>query len=399
MISLLYTGDTYTTCLLSTPFQPPYSVSRTSRAPSSIRSARDVPDLLSICARPGGVGPGLDGIAALASPSGGRVLILRVELLAAGQPPTLFFSEGDVLAVMPDMEVWRRMRVGGSLKRSAQEVDEQLLIQLTKARCIRHPTAVEIAAEISHHDRIDKKANASGAGPRGGPTVEGISYRPHGHGIARCVSSGYRLAAMLYIIQSDERPNGYVTLSESTQWTPWLARTIPGELDKEVRRRLISNLKHLLVGLEMKAALIAPHHDTGPGKRPVLFEPYYQNLILEFCVAAFSVVEGLGSAHWLAGEGVDGADGPTIRRNQWKPALLAIYDPDGRSGLDGDVERTLTVRDRLHQDKLGARDDIDWHAFSYDAAFAPAASAIRTLLRREAESVPATSNLHRDILT
>jgi len=63
----------------------------------------------------------------------------------------------------------------------------------------------------------------------------------------------------------------------------------------------------------------------------------------------------------------------------------------GKHGLAASIERTLSVRDKLHQDKIGARADIDWHAFSYDAAFVPASHAIRTLLRREASAVPATS--------
>lgn len=199
---------------------------------------------------------------------------------------------------------------------------------------------------------------------------------------------------MLFITRQDVRPGGYVTLSESAAWTRWLHRNVPERIDRTVTRRLVSNLKHLMVGLELKAALIGQHHHRAADGRPVLFEPYFQNLILEFCVASFSVFEGLGSAHWLDHNGKDGSDGPVIRRNQWLPALSAVYDPEGGHGLAANVENTLGVRDRLHQDKLGARDDIDWHAFSYDAAFAPAAAAIRTLLLREAESVPPASNLH-----
>lgn len=198
---------------------------------------------------------------------------------------------------------------------------------------------------------------------------------------------------MFYIAKLEVRPTGYDVITETPQWTIWLGRNVPTILHQEVRRRLISNLKHLLVGLELKAALIEAHHNPGPGGRPVLFEPYFQNLILEFCIASFSLLEGLGSAHWLYQQGRDGADGPTIRRNQWLPALCTIYDQTGEHGLMTNVEQTLAVRDRLHQDKLGARDDIDWHAFSYEAAFAPASSSLRTLLRRDAEVVPETTNL------
>ncbi|HEX4694457.1 hypothetical protein [Sphingomonas sp.] len=199
---------------------------------------------------------------------------------------------------------------------------------------------------------------------------------------------------MLFITRQEVRPDGYVNLSDSNSWTRWLYRVVPERIHRTVRDRLVSNLKHLIVGLELKAALIGQHHHRAKGERPVLFEPYFQNLILEFCVASFSVFEGLGSAQWLDQQGQDGADGPKIQRNQWLPALAAVYDETGEHGLAANVENTLAVRDRLHQDKLGARDDIDWHAFSYDAAFAPASAAIRTLLRREADSVPAASNLH-----
>lgn len=198
---------------------------------------------------------------------------------------------------------------------------------------------------------------------------------------------------MYFIVDTDERPGGYNVITETPQWVRWLGRNVPTSPDKDVRNRLISNLKHLIVGLELKAALIEAHRSQGPGNRPVLFESYFQNIILEFCVASFSVLEGLGSAHWLEREGRDGADGPAIRRNQWLPALCAVYDETGDHRLLANVGNTLAVRDRLHQDKIGARDRIDWHAFSYDAAFAPASAAIRTLLLREAEVVPETTNL------
>ena len=199
---------------------------------------------------------------------------------------------------------------------------------------------------------------------------------------------------MLFILQSDDRPVGYAVLSISHQWVGWLNRNIPEGLAPEVRHRLNSNLKHLIVGLEMKAALINPHHHRGPQDPSVLFEPYFQNLILEFCVAAFSVFEGVGSAHWLHRNGEDGGNAPRIHRNQWLPALCAVYDETGEYGLDDAVQRTMDVRDKLHQDQLGARENIDWHALTYDAAFMPASHAIRTLFRREADAVPETSNLH-----
>ncbi|WP_201723675.1 hypothetical protein [Bradyrhizobium neotropicale] len=44
--------------------------------------------------------------------------------------------------------------------------------------------------------------------------------------------------------------------------------------------RLISNLKYVLVGLEMKAALFVPHAKRGK----LLFESYVHILNFEFCV-------------------------------------------------------------------------------------------------------------------
>jgi hypothetical protein len=196
---------------------------------------------------------------------------------------------------------------------------------------------------------------------------------------------------MFYI--TEDRPDGYVVVSESREWVQWLAHNIPIGVDRNVRIRLNSNLRHLLVGLELKAALVGGHRDRRLGGRNVLFEPYYQNLILEFSVAAFSVVEGLGAAHWLDQHGADGRDAPRVRRDQWKPALCAIYDPNGDYGLDATIDRILDIRDRLHQDRLGARGDIDWHAMSYERAFTPAARAIRTLLLRHPNLVPQTTNL------
>jgi hypothetical protein len=198
---------------------------------------------------------------------------------------------------------------------------------------------------------------------------------------------------MYFITQPEARPGGFVFLSSSAEWVGWLARIIPQALHVTVRSRLISNLKHLLVGLELKKALIEPHHNRGPGDHEVLFEPYFQNFILEFCVAAFSVLEGLGSAQWLAQNDQDGANGPNILRNQWLPALAAVFDEHGEHGLEADINSTLAVRDKLHQDRLGARENIDWHAFSYENAFTPARRAIGTLLLREAEFVPAQTNL------
>lgn len=199
---------------------------------------------------------------------------------------------------------------------------------------------------------------------------------------------------MFYVVEGlDGRVGGYVNLSNSTDWRVWLAQNIPTDLDRDVRTLLNSNLKHLLVGLEFKAALIGGHRHRQPGERGVLFEPYFQNLILEFCVGASSVVEGLGAAQWLQQQGADGGRGRRIHRDRWKPALCAVYDPAGQHGLNDAIDVILGVRDRQHQDRLGARGEIDWHAMTYERAFQPAALVMRTLLLRRPELVPPTTNL------
>ncbi|WCP14078.1 hypothetical protein sphantq_02520 [Sphingobium sp. AntQ-1] len=194
---------------------------------------------------------------------------------------------------------------------------------------------------------------------------------------------------MFFITASDDRPDGWVNLSDANHWPVWLGQNIPPDLHADVRARLGSNLKHILVGLELKKALIQPHAQGGG----VLFEPYFQTLIFEFCVGVFSVLEGLGSAHWLSQQHRDGAGHGKINRNAWRPALCAVYDPAGDHGLDAAVSQTADVRDKLHQDQIGARTAIDWHAMGYEAAFIPADLAIRTLLLRHSDVTPGTTNL------
>lgn len=69
------------------------------------------------------------------------------------------------------------------------------------------------------------------------------------------------------------------------------------------------------------------------------------------------------------------------------------FDPETKLGLDADVGSTKDVRDKLHQDKLGARAEIDWHAFGYEKAFVPAARAMRSLLQINANDVAGKTNL------
>ncbi|OZA16615.1 MAG: hypothetical protein B7Y02_03015, partial [Rhodobacterales bacterium 17-64-5] len=80
-----------------------------------------------------------------------------------------------------------------------------------------------------------------------------------------------------------------------------------------------------MVGLEMKAGLIVPHGERVSG-RSVLFEPYFQIMNFEFSVGVFSVCEGLGSVHHLAGIGDDGSTGARVNTNDRIVALCREFD-------------------------------------------------------------------------
>jgi hypothetical protein len=195
-----------------------------------------------------------------------------------------------------------------------------------------------------------------------------------------------------YLTTMPEAPQGYVNLSTATAWNPWLGSVIPDTLQAEVRNRLRANLRHILVGLEMKAALVVPH-GTRNGGPSVPFESYFSILIFEFCVGVFSVCEGLGSALWLHSQNNNGSTTPRIFPDQWIGALVAKADPTGQLHLGDKVRGVKTVRDKIHQDKVGARLTIDWHEFGYEGAFVPAREAIAILLTLNAASVPETTNL------
>lgn len=195
---------------------------------------------------------------------------------------------------------------------------------------------------------------------------------------------------MFHLVELPEKPSGYVNLSTASAWETWIRKCLPAGLDHEVQRRLISNLKHVIVGLEMKAALIVPHEAQGK----LLFESYFHMLNFEFCVGTFSICEGLGSAIWLRENGLDGSAADRIGIEQWKSSLEKKFDSEEKFGLGADVDGVKSVRDKLHQDRLGARENIDWHAFSYDKAFMPAARAMRCLLSTNADDVPKETNLN-----
>ncbi len=197
---------------------------------------------------------------------------------------------------------------------------------------------------------------------------------------------------MFYLDLYPANPPGFHALSTSADWLRWLIRAVPAGIHPNVRRRLKSNLKHIMVGLEMKAGLIVPHGERISG-RSVLFEPYFQIMNFEFSVGVFSVCEGLGSVHHLAGIGDDGTTGARVNTNDWIAALCREFDPTGAAQLDANVRRVKEVRDKMHQDRLGARADIDWYDFGYQESFIPSRAALQPLLRKHLGEVPGQTNL------
>lgn len=206
------------------------------------------------------------------------------------------------------------------------------------------------------------------------------------------INRSVRCLKLFYLDLYPAEPPGFHALSTSGEWLPWLMRAVPPGIHADVKRRLKSNLKHILVGLEMKAGLIIPHGDRVSG-RSVLFEPYFQIMNFEFSVGVFSVCEGLGSVHHLARLDDDGSTGARVNTNDWIVALCGEFDPTGAAQLDANVRRVKEVRDKMHQDRLGARADIDWHDFGYDEAFIPSRAALQPLLRRHIADVPGQTNL------
>ncbi len=173
---------------------------------------------------------------------------------------------------------------------------------------------------------------------------------------------------MFYLDNYPSDPPGFNQLSDANAWVHWVAGVLPSEASDVVKKRLMSNLKHVMVGLEMKAGLILPHARRLSG-RSVLFEPYCNIMIFEFCVGVFSICEGLGSIHYLVSRGDDGSAGTQVNYKKWSAPLESTFDGDGEAGLGEKLEIVKSIRDKLHQDRLGARTDIDWHDFSYRGAF------------------------------
>jgi hypothetical protein len=125
----------------------------------------------------------------------------------------------------------------------------------------------------------------------------------------------------------------------------------------------------------------------------VLFEPFYNTLILHFCIGTYSICEGLGAAYVLDALTDDGITGPFIHKKDWKPTLMGSLDPAGTTTLGDDLETVISKRDLIHQDKLGVRADIDWHSIDYDSAFLPAKRLIAAIIMRSGEAAPLHTNL------
>jgi hypothetical protein len=60
---------------------------------------------------------------------------------------------------------------------------------------------------------------------------------------------------------------------------------------------------------------------------------------------------------------LDGSAADRIAIEKVEPSLEKKFDPEAYLGLGADVDSVKSVRDKLHQDRLGARENIDWCVF------------------------------------
>lgn len=142
----------------------------------------------------------------------------------------------------------------------------------------------------------------------------------------------------------------------------------------------------------MKSGLIIPHAKQFAGKS-VLFEPYCQIITFEFCVGVFSICEGIGSSlHIINVLGEGGSKGGRVSPDDWIRALVLYFDASATNDLGNKVRTIKTVRDKMHQDKLGLRSSIDWHDFDYTVAFVPAFEAINVLFKFCNGRIPESTN-------
>lgn len=186
--------------------------------------------------------------------------------------------------------------------------------------------------------------------------------------------------------------HGFTAATSSAEWSGHLIMLVPTSLHVDVQNRLRSNLAHILSSLDIEAGLILPHAERGT-RSAVLFEPFYNTLILHFCIGTHSICEGLGAAFVLNTLSDDGSTGPFIHKKDWGPALINRLDPKGTTTLGDDLETVISKRDLIHQDKLGVRADIDWHSIGYDSAFLPAKRLIAAIIERSGADAPADTNL------
>lgn len=197
---------------------------------------------------------------------------------------------------------------------------------------------------------------------------------------------------MKFYITTEEQL-GFVFQNATDPWLHWVHRQIPDRIHRDIRSNLASNLKHILVGLELKAGLLRAHHEREFGSNSRLYESYAQNINFEFCVGTYSVLEGIGSVCWFDQNEMDGANPGRIRRDDWRASLSAKYDPDNQRDLANLVNSVESVRDKLHQDKLVYRSQIDWHAFDAQRSFVPAITALQTIFDRSPQGLPGESTL------
>ncbi|PJT22692.1 hypothetical protein CN884_12000 [Ochrobactrum sp. 30A/1000/2015] len=192
---------------------------------------------------------------------------------------------------------------------------------------------------------------------------------------------------------TDQDPHGFVLHNSTNPWLHWVLRQIPATINEDIRDNLASNLKHIIVGLELKASLLRAHLEREPGSNSRLFESYAQIMNFEFCVGTYSILEGLGSVIWFDQNENDGTNPGKFGRNDWRSSLAATYDSDNEGDLVNLVRTVESVRDKLHQDKLVSRIQIDWHAFDSDRSFIPAIRALRIILARSPQGLPEHSPL------
>lgn len=198
---------------------------------------------------------------------------------------------------------------------------------------------------------------------------------------------------MFYLDQFSDDANTFVSISYARDWEGWLSAVIPTGLNSSVRNRLRSNLKHVIVGVEMKAALLLPHFARRSGNN-ILFEPYATILTLEFCIGTFSVCEGIGAALYLSDQGDDGSTGTCVRSGEWLTALSERLIMEDGTSIREELEAVKQVRDIIHQDRLALRQSIDWHDLSFNSAFVPAARVWHRLLQEAPCKAPTNTNLN-----